>query len=87
VITKYLLVWLLLATVAITNGFVRQFTYGKVVSDLAAHQISTITAIAGHPWPRLLADYNLVNGRVWAIFLVWVTVMPFVIFKISTRPA
>jgi len=130
-VAKYLLVWFLLAIVAITNGFIRQSTYGKSVSELAAHQISTVTAIAafgvvvwsvhrfwpigtarqawtigllwllmtvtfefgfghyvaGHSWPRLLADYNLLNGRVWAIFLVWVTVVPFVVFKISTRAA
>lgn len=126
-VAKYLLVWFLLAIVAITNGIIRQFTYGKFVSELTAHQISTVTAIAasgllvwfvhrfspietanqaitigilwlimtvafefgfghyvaGHPWDRLVADYNLVNGRVWALFLVWVAVMPFVIFKIS----
>jgi hypothetical protein len=44
-LTKYLLVWLLLAIVAIANGVLRQSTYGKAVSELAAHQISTVTAI------------------------------------------
>lgn len=128
-IVKYLLVWLLLAVVAVTNGIVREFTYGKIVPELAAHQLSTVTAIvasgavvwlvhrswaiktanqawtigvlwlfmtvafefgfghfiAGHSWERLLADYNLMNGRVWAVFLAWIAVMPFVIFKFSTR--
>jgi len=130
-ITKYLLVWFLLAIVAIANGIVRQSTYGKSVSDLAAHQISTITAIlasgavvwfvnrfwpieaasqaraigfswlvltivfefgfghyvAGHSWNTLLADYNLLKGRVWPLFLVWVTVMPFVIYKVAAKAA
>lgn len=128
-IAKYLFVWFLLAIVAITNGIVRQSTYGKAVSELAAHQISTITAIlasgavvwvahrawpiesatqawsigvcwlimtvafefgfghyvAGHSWARLLADYNITNGRVWSLFLVWVAVMPYVIFKFAPR--
>lgn len=128
-IAKYLLVWLLLAVVAITNGIIRQSTYGKAVSDLAAHQISTATAIlafgavvwlvnrawpiesvtqawaiggcwlimtiafefgfghyvAGHSWDRLLADYNIVTGRVWALFLVWVAILPWVVFKFASK--
>ncbi|MDX1507286.1 MAG: hypothetical protein R3358_03325, partial [Woeseiaceae bacterium] len=44
-LAKYTLVWLLLAAVAIANGILRQATYGKSVSDIAAHQISTVTAI------------------------------------------
>ena len=130
-VTKYLLVWFLLAVVAITNGVIRQTTYGKSVSDLAAHQISTITAIlasgtvvwvvhrswpiesasqawiigllwlvmtiafefgfghfvAGHSWDRLLADYNILKGRVWFLFLVWLGIMPFVLFKLASRVA
>ncbi len=130
-ITKYLLVWLLLAIVAIANGIFRQSTYGKSVSELAAHQISTITAIlasgivvwivnrywaiestpkaliiggcwlvmtvafefgfghyiAGHTWEKLTADYNLLQGRVWSLFLVWVTILPLVIYKLAKRIA
>lgn len=126
-VAKYLIVWLLLAVVAVTNGIVRQATYGKVVSDLAAHQISTVTAIAasgitvwianrvwpiessaqawsigigwlvltvafefgfghfvaGHSWDRLFADYNLLQGRVWSLFLVWVLILPVVIYKLE----
>ncbi|MDH3439172.1 MAG: hypothetical protein OEM63_00360 [Gammaproteobacteria bacterium] len=127
--TKYMLVWLLLAIVAIANGIVRQSTYGKIVPELAAHQISTVTAIlasglvvwfinriwpiesasqalligacwlvmtvvfefgfghyvAGHSWARLVADYNLVAGRVWSLFLIWVAIMPYVIFKLAQK--
>lgn len=126
-LTRYLLVWLLLAIVAIANGTVRQATYGKLFSELAAHQVSTATAIiasgivvwfvhrswplestaqawivgccwlvmtivfefgfghfvAGHSWTRLLADYNLLEGRVWSLFLAWIFVLPVVIFKVS----
>ena len=124
-----MLVWFLLAIVAVTNGIIRQSTYGKSVSDLAAHQISTVTAIlasgalvwivsgfwpmqsaaqawtigllwlvmtvafefgfghyvAGHSWNRLLADYNIFNGRVWSLFLVWVTILPYVIFQLRIK--
>jgi hypothetical protein len=118
---------MLLAVAAILNGVLRESTYGKSVSELAAHQISTVTAIiltgivvwlfhrawplesarqawtvgllwfvmtivfefgfghfvAGHSFSRLVADYNLLQGRVWALFLVWITVMPYMLFKLS----
>lgn len=127
-VAKYILVWFLLAIVAVTNGVVRQSTYGRSVSELAAHQISTVTAmlasgivvwvanrywpfetatqagiigllwlamtiafefgfghyLAGHSWDHLLADYNIVNGRVWALFLVWVAILPYLIYKLAT---
>jgi hypothetical protein len=126
-VMKYLTVWFLLAIVAVANGILRQGTYGRVVSELAAHQISTVTAIlatsavvwivnrfwpiasapqawtigacwlimtiafefgfghyvVGHSWAKLLADYNILEGRVWSLFLAWIAILPFVIFKIS----
>ena len=126
---KYLFVWLLLAIIATANGIIRQSTYGKILPELAAHQISTVTAIlafsavvwgfnrlwpiqsasqswiiglswlvltvafefgfghfvAGHSWEKLFADYNILRGRVWSIFLVWVVVVPFVVYKLETR--
>ena len=39
--------------------------------------------VAGHSWNHLFADYNILNGRVWGIFLVWVLVMPYVAYKYS----
>jgi hypothetical protein len=127
-IAKYMLVWFLLAIVAIANGVVRQSTYGKILSSLAAHQVSTLTAIlasgtlvwfingvwpietstqawtigaiwlvstiafefgfghwvAGHSWEALLADYNLMQGRVWSLFLLWIAVLPWVVFYFTS---
>lgn len=126
---RYLLAWLGLAILAIANGTIREYTYGKVVSELAAHQISTLTAIllsgifvwflhrhwplqstgqawkigimwlvltiafefgfghwvVGHPWSRLLADYNILAGRVWGLFLAGVLVLPYAIYTLSQR--
>ena len=121
---RYLLSWFLLAIIAIANGVIREATYGKSVSELVAHQISTATGIlltglcvwwlsrlwpiassaqawligvcwllativfefgfghlvAGHSWAELLADYNILQGRVWLLFLAWVLVMPYVFY-------
>lgn len=124
-IGRYAIAWLLLAIVAIGNGALREYTYGKSIPELAAHQVSTVTGIiltaavvlglsriwpfesaeqawtigglwllltiafefgfgrivAGHPWSRLFADYNLLDGRIWLLFLAWVAVMPYVAFR------
>lgn len=125
--TRYLLCWFLLAVVAVMNGVIRESTYGRRVSDLVAHQVSTLSAIvftgivvwlihrawplgsahqawtigllwlvmtilfefgfghfvAGHSFSRLFADYNILQGRVWALFLVWIAIMPYLFFKLS----
>ena len=116
---QYTVFWLVLAVLAVGNGILRGSTYGRYVSDLTAHQISTVTGIlitgtaiwlfhryqptasmqqawligsiwlamtiafefgfghfvAGHSWQRLLADYNLLAGRVWSLFLLWILVV------------
>lgn len=33
-----------------------------------------------HPWSKLLADYNVLRGRLWVLVLVWVTIAPLVFF-------
>ena len=37
--------------------------------------------VAGHSCERLLADYNLAQGRVWSLFLLWITLAPWAFFK------
>jgi hypothetical protein len=126
-IPRYLLFWLLLAFVAVGNGILRQATYGRYMSELAAHQVSTVTGIllvggavwafnrhwpirsanqawiigffwllmtvvfefgfghyvAGYGWSLLLADYNLFAGRVWSLFLIWITIVPYVTWRLA----
>jgi len=38
--------------------------------------------VAGDPWSRLLHGYNILEGRVWGLFLLWVTVSPYVFYTI-----
>ena len=42
---KHILAWLGLMPIAILNGVLRESTYGKVVGEVTAHQISTATGI------------------------------------------
>ncbi|MGL5512785.1 MAG: hypothetical protein ACRDBM_06040 [Sporomusa sp.] len=32
--------------------------------------------VAGHSWERLLADYNILNGRIWILVLITVLCAP-----------
>jgi hypothetical protein len=113
--------------IAIINGAIREGWYGKHVSELQAHQVSTATGVLlfgvylwvlirlwrptsagqaiaiglvwlgitvafeflfGHyvakrPWRDLLHDYNLFAGRVWLVVLVWVTVAPYLFYRLQ----
>ena len=42
--------------------------------------------VAGHPWRRLWADYDLRAGRVWSLFLAWLAALPTLLF-LATGPA
>jgi hypothetical protein len=53
------LAWVPMVFIAILNGAIRQGWYAKHVTELRAHQISTVTGIA------LFAAY------MWALFRVW----------------
>lgn len=122
---RHILFWIMLMTIGVLNGILRVTTYGRLTSDLVAHQLSTISGILfsglavwylwkrwplrsalqawiiggiwflltilfefgfghfiiGHSWQHLLADYNILKGRIWSLFLVWIFLMPYVFFR------
>ena len=117
--------------IGIANGVLREFTYGRVTSELLAHQLSTIFLmlftgvfvwwlnrhwpiaslrqawiigfawvlltimfefgfghyIVGHSWIQLIADYNVLEGRLWLLFLAWIFVMPIIVFRMNKNAA
>jgi hypothetical protein len=123
-IGKYLATWFVMLLVSIANGAARDLTYGKYMSELAAHQLSTVTSVlslgvvtwlfvrfyppysaihaitigvawaaltvafeflffhffGGHSWSELLANYDISEGRVWVVVLLWVAAAPYVFF-------
>jgi len=127
-ILKYMAFWIPLLILAILNGVLREAGYRRFMSELAAHQLSTLTLIIlsgcylwlltlrwrietagqalaigvmwlaltlafefvfghfvmGHPWQRLFHDYNLLQGRVWALFLVWIAIAPYLVNKLQS---
>jgi ABC-type glycerol-3-phosphate transport system permease component len=36
--------------------------------------------VGNHPWSRLLADYNLLAGRLWGLVLLAVATLPAAVF-------
>ena len=126
-VLKYALAWIPMVFIAIANGVLRQYSYGRWMKKLSAHQVSSLTAVilfylytwilgkklpleslrqalaigiiwlcltvafeflfghyvANHPWSRLIQDYNLLSGRLWALVLLAVTAAPFVVYKLK----
>ena len=126
---KYLLAWIPMVLIAIANGTLREVWYGKRLSELRAHQVSTLCGMlllglyiwglmrlwspdspqqalgiglmwlgltvafeclfghymAGHAWSRIFHDYNMLAGRVWLVLLIWVTIAPYVFYRIQQK--
>jgi hypothetical protein len=38
--------------------------------------------VAGHSWEKLLADYNLLAGRVWILVLIEIAIAPFLFYRL-----
>lgn len=56
---KYLLAWIPMTFIAIGNGILREYTYGGYLSDLKAHQVSTVILLI------LFAVYIWGVSRIW----------------------
>jgi len=38
--------------------------------------------VVGRSWDVLLHDYNIFAGRVWVVVLVWITIAPYVFYRL-----
>ena len=38
--------------------------------------------VVGDSWSKLLGDYNLLEGRVFSLFILWVALAPYVFYRI-----
>jgi hypothetical protein len=41
--------------------------------------------ILGRDWSLLLNDYNICEGRVWTLVLIWVAIAPLVFFRMKRK--
>jgi hypothetical protein len=71
---KYVLAWFPMVFMAVTNGALREGWYGKYLSELQAHQVSTATGVllfGVYIW-ALLRLWRLESaGQAMTIGLVW----------------
>ena len=74
---KYILLWFPMVLIAIFNGVLRQSLYGPYMSELRAHQVSTLTAVVffglyvwlvSGRWQIESGQQALLIGLVWVLF-------------------
>jgi hypothetical protein len=41
--------------------------------------------VAGHAWTKLFQDYNVLKGRIWLLVLIWITVAPYLFYRIRSN--
>lgn len=41
--------------------------------------------VAGHSWSTLLHDYNILANRMWLLVLAWVTIAPYLFYRVRLR--
>ncbi len=124
---KYFITWFGIVVLGLVNATIHQVVYARFVSELAGHQISTLTFgilvglyawalstflklhspgqaigvglmwmiltvifefsfghyVVGDSWSKLLGDYNILESRVWGLFILWVGLAPYVFFRIK----
>lgn len=76
---RYLLAWFAMLLVAMLNGGLRDFTYGRYLPELLAHQLSTLSGSAllsaviylfVRRWPPASARQALSIGLFWMVLTV-----------------
>ncbi len=129
ILIRYLLAWAAMLVIAIANGALRQKILAKFMSELRAHQLSTLIGsvviglfiwlviriwppssgrqalrigfcwlaltiafeffmglvLAHRPFALVPQDYNILAGRVWVLFLIWLTLAPWIFFHLRTH--
>ncbi len=77
--TRYLLAWIPMLAIVIANGALRQLTFGKHMSELRAHQLSTVigSIIIGvfiwfviWIWPPPSSGQTISIGFTWVSFTI-----------------
>jgi len=71
---KYLLAWFPMVPIAIANGVLREFTYGRYIGERLAHQVSTASAVlllGAYIWLVVSISPPVSAGQAVSIGLLW----------------
>lgn len=41
--------------------------------------------VMGNPWPVLFHDYNIFEGRLWILVLLWTVFAPYAVYKLRKK--
>jgi hypothetical protein len=78
-VLKYTTAWIPMVFIAITNGVLRQYVYGRWMKELSAHQVSSLTAvilfylytwILVKKWPLESSRQAVAVGIIWLCMTV-----------------
>lgn len=78
-VLKYGIAWIPMVFIAVANGALRQFAYGKYPSELLAHQVSSMTGMIlfclytwflNLHWPLESSRQAVAIGLIWLILTV-----------------
>jgi hypothetical protein len=73
-VLKYTIAWVPMVFIAIANGVIRQFGYGRFLSELHAHQVSCATGITLfylYTWLLSLRWPLQSSGQAFGVGLIW----------------
>ena len=72
------------------SGFLKLSSPGEAIGVGIMWMVLTIVFefalgryVVGDSWGNLLRAYNLLEGRVWGLFVQWVGVAPYVFYRIK----
>lgn len=51
-----------------------------------AFETGMVRLVGGHPWERLLHEYDLLAGRVWLLVPLWTLVGPYLFYRLRRSP-
>jgi hypothetical protein len=67
------------------NSSTQAITVGLIWLALTvAFEFSFGHFVAGHSWEKLVADYKIWEGRLWILVLTWITIAPYIIFRLRS---
>jgi hypothetical protein len=72
------------------SGFLKLSSAGEAIGVGLMWMVLTIVFefalgryVVGDPWGKLVHDYNLLEGRVWGLFILWVGLAPYVSYRVT----
>lgn len=127
-VIRHLLLWLPMIILAFANATIRELVFVKYLSEIRAHQLSTVTLIifcsiyiwfvfpllniqkpmqgiligfvwvlltvafefslgrlTNKSWEYLFRDYNIFAGRLWLVFLVCLSLLPYLFYMLGNK--